>query len=68
MFFEGGCEDVTNILRCSCPKRCDICYSFVCIERRIKERGDVTVVCDDQGRRGIVCEPDCRGERSEEGH
>jgi hypothetical protein len=39
----------------------EVCCLLACIERQIKLFGDVTVVYDDQGRRGIVCEPDCRG-------
>jgi hypothetical protein len=32
-----------------------VCRSPVCIERRIRERGDITIVYDDQGnRQGIV--------------
>jgi hypothetical protein len=38
-----------------------ICYSPACIERWIRQGGSAVLVVDKQGRRGIVCEPGCRG-------
>jgi hypothetical protein len=40
-----------------------ICYSFDCFYRQLYQCGSVLFVFDDQGRRGIVCEPWCDGPR-----
>jgi hypothetical protein len=43
-----------------------VCFEFSCFYRKLLSYEGVVLVADDQGRRGIVCEPGCKGPR--EGH
>jgi hypothetical protein len=40
-----------------------ICYEFGCLYRKMLSCGAVLLVTDSEGRRGIVCDPWCRGPR-----